>query len=249
MYSKEEIPKIRINLFFYNNDFSLDQAKTLKSLLMKYNFFPPRKIYAGNLTKNRVLNFKENMSDYFVESMISDNSIGFGMSSISNKSENEYWQVDIYRGATEKKLNFIPTYRQWGIITIDSTYGRLGVLDNLFNLQSLMFELIDFVNPFYGTVEDISISVDLMSKTREKRFVPGFPQNVYWGNYFSKEYCEIFDPDVIRNLPSMNIVELKNGLYFSFEGEICYENLVSTLKDRVNNYKLLLKGAIHGTQI
>ncbi|MDD6260105.1 MAG: hypothetical protein PUA74_03315 [Clostridiales bacterium] len=215
MYSKYETPLMKASLFYYDSVYSQETSKQVLDILLKYGFFPPLKIYAASMTKNNYISADEDTGDLFVRSYSEKDILEIDMSSGDSRKVHEYWKANW--GLTFLK-NSHRTIKQpktipWNIFSLYSTYGLLKESEFYENYFNCIFDLIAALKPFFAAVDDVDNRVRLMSK--EEHFVPDRIQQIYWGNYWGKNFCEKYGIDETEDIPTQNVRKIGDGFWFS----------------------------------
>lgn len=225
MYSEYEKPIIKCTIFYYDTDYKKSTAEQIFEILEKYNMFPPEKFYAGKLTRNRFIYANEQTKDVMVQAYAEKNVLGIAMASGNSRKVEEYWSVDwsltFYKNS---KLAVEPTFMPWNVLSIESTHGRLQDPAVYRDFFLCMKDLIKLIHPFYARVDDVDNAVTLMDRTKERRFVPDYIQQIYWGNYFGSMHCNHYGMDKIEKIPASNVEKIGDGVFFSLTDHVLEYN-------------------------
>ena len=221
MYSKYEIPLFETSIFYYDIQYDIKTAETVFAILDKYGMSNAEKIYAGKLTKNRYVSAKDNTKNIFTKAYSEKNVLEIDMANGDGCNVTEFWKVDwgltFYKNS---KIDVKPTFMPWNVLTVKSTYGRLQEKKIYDDYMSCVLELIEVLQPFYATIDDVSNYAYLLRKAKEPHFIPDKIQCIYWGNYFGKQYCDKYKEDYIANIPAYSVKKIGDGVFFTLSESI-----------------------------
>lgn len=225
MYSEFEKPTITFTIFYYDTDYKKSTAEKMFEILEKCNMFPPEKFYASKLTRNRFIYANEQTKEVMIQAYAEKDVLGIAMASGNSRKVEEYWSVDwsltFYKNS---KLAVEPVFMPWNVLSIESTHGRLQDPAVYRDFFQCMKELIKLINPIYVYVDDVANAVDLMNRTKERRFVPDHIQQIYWGNYFGPMHCNHYGMDKIEKIPASNVERIGDGVFFSLTNHVLEYN-------------------------
>ena len=184
MYSKCERPVISASIFYYDTDYELERAKQVLEVLKKYGMFPPEKIHADKLTKNKFVLADEQTEDIFAQAYVEKDVFGLDMSSADSRKSTDYWRV-IWSLTYLKNSRIVscPPITPWNTLFVHSTYDRLRNPVALESYLRCVKDLIEILNPFYAEIDDVSNKNRLQDRAGATHFIPDKLQVIYWGNY------------------------------------------------------------------
>lgn len=241
MYSENERPIIKCSIFYYDREYKKSTGEQVLDILEKYNMFPPEKFYAGKLTKNRFVYSTEQTKEMMALAYNEKDILGLDMSSGNSRKVADYWRVEwnftFYKNS---KLAVEPIFNPWNVLSIHSTHERMNNPKIYSEFFACIKDLIELLDPFYASVDDINNKVELMDQAHETHFVPDRIQEVYWGNYFGKLHCDYFGIDKIKAIPAKNVEVIRNGVFFSLTDHVLEYESKKCRKERKNIKKYLL---------
>lgn len=216
MYSEYEKPIIDCSIFYYDTDYKRSTGEQVLDILEKYNMFPPEKFYAGKLTKNRFVYATEQTKDLMAQAYHERDILGLDMASGNSRKVTDFWRVEwnltFYKNS---KLAVEPKFTPWNVLSIHSTHGRLNDPTIYSQFFGCAKELIELLDPFYASVDDVDNKVKLMDRAREAHFVPDRVQEIYWGNYFGEFHCEHYGMEKLKSIPAKTVESIRNGVFFT----------------------------------
>ncbi len=220
MYSKYEKPMITASIFYYDYNYESTTAIRVLDILEAHGFFPPEKINADKLTKNRFKPYDENTKNIFIRSYSEKDVYCVNMASGNMACVEEFWQfLWSYTFYKDSKLKGTYSFKPWNVLTLQSTYGRLKSTENYNNFISCFKAIIQEINPFCAVIDDLANKVHLLEQTGEQHFVADHIQQIYWGNYFGKEYCRSLDIEHL-SLPCKNMEKIGEGIFFTLTDNV-----------------------------
>lgn len=236
MYNKNEKPLIKASVFYYDNDYnSYFYPNSILHILKKHNLDIPQKYYAGPMTQNRYANYNENFEDIFVESYIQKDVFEFDMSSGDIRKETNYWNFNwsytFYKNSKLKKEKI--SFQPWNIISFSATHDWMKTSDNRENFINCFLEIIEVIKPIYGIIDDVDNKVGLLQKAGFSCVRLDTIQQIYWGNYWGKQYCEAInlDEEKMKQFPIANSETVGEGVFFSLtDNPLDYDTMESKRK-------------------
>ena len=216
MESEFNVPMIDATIWYFDDAYSEQTAEQILLLLEKYGFFPPIKINLGKYTKNRFLNYKEEMRTQFVEACSTGRELSIGAATGDGRKIKEYWTFN-WCFTYEKCHKDLPKpkFKAWNTLSLHITYGLARDNTVYENFLNFFREAVKVLKPFYANIDDISNGVELLHAAQEETFTPNYVQQVYWGNYFGKEHCEHFGMDKLMAMPAHHIEQVGEGVFFT----------------------------------
>lgn len=216
-----EKPLIDATIYYYDIEYKRETAQKVLDILKRHNLFPPEKICLGPLTRNKYLFASDQTEKQFVDAYAEKDVFLIDMASAPFAKPGNLWEVHwtltYCKGSDyDGTGKFMP----WNILTISSTHGRMHDPLNYEQFFSAAKELIELLDPFYANIDDVSNSVKLMRKSCEKHFSPDHVQQIYWGNYFGKQFCENIGREKIMNIPVTHIEPIGQGIYFTLTNSV-----------------------------
>lgn len=224
MYQKFEEPQFKATLFYYDFDYEKQTAESIVSVLEQFNFFPPDRICADKLTKNRYKKADENTPQLFVQAYNEKNVFCIETASAvvtGEEKEKEFWKVVL--GLTYHKSNKLVgscNFKPWNTLSIYSTYGRLQEDNNYSDFINCAKCLISTIKPFYACIDDVANCVKLMDEVKAAHFVPNVVQQIYWGNFYGKDYKTLLGEDCFSHIPASEIEYIGDGLFFTLSSSL-----------------------------
>ena len=208
-------------LYYYDRTYDPALAEEVLSILGRYGFFPPEKIFLGKYTRGRLVGYKPELRDCFSKAYSEKEIFAIEMAARENAAgkdiaEMEFWKFEwLFTFHKLKKLDVLPKYEPWNVLTLKTTYGRLATPKNYAAFFACYKELIAAIDPFYGNIDDVSNSVSLLSAAGELTFKPDYVQQVYWGNYFGKDHCLRYGLSKMLQVPGYDVQQIGQGVYFT----------------------------------
>ena len=236
MAINNENPLISATIFYYDEQYPIELSEQVLAILEQYGMFPPHKIYAGKLTRNRFIKTNEYTRDLFVRGYREKDVFEIDMSSGDSRLVSEYWRFDW--GLTYYKSSQLVgacRLKPWNIITIQSTHGRLQDKQISYEFMCCIKDLIRTVKPFYASIDNLRNKLRIMDERKYTHFHPERMQPVFWGNYFGKDYIDKVDLQNFHTLPLYNMDRINDGLFFTLSDHpLCFEDRgVETLRRQV----------------
>lgn len=232
-----EKPLISATLYYYDNEYTNETAEMVLAILKRYGFFPPHKIHAGKLTRNRFVAANEQTGELFVRAYHEKDIFGIDMASGDCKSSIDYWRIDW--GFTYYKNSQLVgscSLMPWNTFTMQSTYGRLQNRDVSGDFVLCFKELIKTLNPFYASIDDLQNKIALMGRAQEPHFIPNKIQCIYWGNYLGYMYYPESKIQSIMSLPICGTEIVGEGVFFALS-----DSLLDNRGIRVENLRRQIK--------
>lgn len=215
MYSKHETPLVKASIFYYDSEYKNSVSESIFCVLEKYKMHSPERIYAGKLTRHKYILAGTSIKELFVRAYSEKDVLEVDMSSSNSACGMEYWNVNL--GLTflkSSRLVVQPQIMPWNILSIQSTHGRLRNPLIYEEFMACVKELIDVVNPFYISIDDVDNKVCLMNQVHAERFEPSRIQQIYWGNYLGKMHCEMYGQEKLKKIPAKHIEWVNGGVFF-----------------------------------
>lgn len=211
-----QTPLISGTLYYYDIEYERQTAQNVFEILEKYYLCSPRKIFANKLTSNKYTDYDELSKQLFINAYCEKDVFEIDVLCSQNENNTDFWRI--YWGLTYYKNSRIvgsKTLMPWNTLSIQSTHERLRnpIIYNIF-LKTFK-ELIQYLSPFYATIDDISNRNHLMDKIHAPHFIPDEIQEIYWGNYFGEKHCKNFKMENSTNIPAQNIERIGNGVFFT----------------------------------
>lgn len=221
MYLYGETPMLSATVFYFDQIYEEQIPLAVKSMLELHGFFPPCYLYADRLTRGRVQKYRPEMEDFIVRTYTEPELGQFSISSANPDTAREYWEMQwwltFYKYTAYREVHRPGAFVPWNGITYHSTYGKLCDESYLERFFACFEDTIGIVRPFCASVDDMSISAQLILHpeghgTLQRRY--GQVNAVYWGNYFSPEYCQIYGltPDLLPK--DVRWKEIAGGILF-----------------------------------
>lgn len=221
MYLKNERPIIRATIYYYDTKYALNTSYAVLNVLKKYHMYPPEKINADKLTKNRFISFDENTDNLFSKAYCEKDVLQIDIASGNIRSTADYWRVSwgltFYKNS--KLAVSAPQFMPWNTLSIDSSHTRLEDTSKESAYLSCIKELIEILNPFYVSIDDVNNKVLLMNQVKETKFVPDRVQQIFWGNYWGPSFCVQYR-DAVLKIPAKNVELCNNGVFFTLSDNI-----------------------------
>lgn len=216
MYSKNETPLFGAAIFYYDNKYERTTSQAVAGVLEQFGYFPPERVYAGKLTNNRVVSSPADAKRVFVQAYSEKDIIGIELLNGNIRSGERFWRMMWnFTFLKNSKLAIkAPKFQPWNVLMLNTSYSRLNNDAVYSDFFSCVKGLIEVLCPFYAVFDDIANRVHLLERTREKTFVPGRVQQIYWGNYLGEEYCRQYGYKNLSALPAQRIEALANGCLF-----------------------------------
>ena len=198
MYSKSERPIVRGTIFYYDDIYDDRLARDVISILENFSFFPPEKVYADKLTRGKFVNYSPDLKPLIIEAYSQKGVFGLDMASGNSKTHNDYWNV----------------------FSLDLARDRLQNHNLCQRYLACIIELIRVINPFYAKVDDVSNAVHLLEQAHEPYFKPDYIQQIFWGNYFGKDYCFHYGKERLMDIVTPCVKVINDGVFFSLTPNI-----------------------------
>lgn len=223
-YQKFETPVFVSSLYYYDSDYFPDTAERIFAVLDKHSFSSPDKLYAEKLTNNRSIAARSNSLELFVKAYEEKGVLGvemFKAGQMSGKTATEFWKVVLsltylknYPVISEK------SFKPWNVLSIYSTHTRLNERQNYKDFIDCTKNLINVVEPFYASIDDVSNKVTLMDEAHVPCFRPYERVPLFWGNYLSRGYFDKNVEEIFPLIQSSDKELIKDGIYFSLSDSI-----------------------------
>lgn len=191
MYSANEIPKIDGSIFYYGYERPDFTPEKLLNIMQSYDFFPPNYIRSPLLTNGRLRKFNDKFLQCIKTTFEDPNAEYLDLLGAKSIPSNSYWEISWH----PIKSSFDGSAdRRWSILSMKATHDMME--DRVFSQKFLNCyqELITVLLPFYGTIEDIDLRIQL-STNYYGSVVPmtyGKIRYVCWGNYYGPDYCKSY---------------------------------------------------------
>ena len=221
MYSKSERPIVRGTIFYYDDIYDDRLARDVISILENFSFFPPEKVYADKLTRGKFVNYSPDLKPLIIEAYSQKGVFGLDMASGNSKTHNDYWRVSWeFTFYKNEKLSLKPQFKPWNVFSLDLARDRLQNHNLCQRYLSCIIELIRVINPFYAKVDDVSNAVHLLEQAHEPYFKPDYIQQIFWGNYFGKDYCFHYGKERLMDIVTPCVKVINDGVFFSLTPNI-----------------------------
>ena len=210
---QQDNPLFSAALYYYDKSHASDLGSEVESTLTRFGFFPPEKICAGKLTRNRFRAFSKCEKDVFSRAYSEPDLAVVRMASGNSRVVSEYWEVIWsfnflkYRASRQENSAFKP----WNVFHLYSTYGLLRQDGNGESFLACVSNLIDVLQPFYGQIDDLSNFV----KLDHRAFRPEQTHPVFWGNYWDKHYQAQNGIEDLGMIKGLVIEEKSEGTLFT----------------------------------
>lgn len=230
-YEAYEQPMIKATIYYYDkgNCTSLEFSENLLLTLKKYGYDDITNIDLGKqklvngIIKDYVVRYNKKETSKIdlkteVFKWINDDEITC-ISFVHEKKRNWMWDVTWYKNYKLPDGRAISDYT-FNNLSITSLYECLSNKDAQSKYVGLFCELSDLFLSFYGKIEDISTSIDILDRTKEKVFTPKYIQAVYWGNYLGKAYCSDIGQEKLEKSPFSIKKVTKEGVFLSVTDDL-----------------------------
>lgn len=239
MYSEYECPVISSSLFYYDIEYREETAERVITVLKENGMFPPDKIHADELTRNRYINVNKDVENMIIRAYSQKNIFGIDMSSGNSQLVSDFWRVNW--GLTyykNEKIVGSSKFLPWNVLTIQSTHSRLQNISDHNNFIACIKDLIKCIHPFYVSIDDLANKIKLQDKSNETHFIPNNLRTIYWGNYLGEMYAEKFGLEHLLAIPSCNKEQLINGVFFTLsDSALDFDSKdVSILRRQIKKY-------------
>lgn len=233
MYSEYETPQFAASLFYFDYQYAKETSADVEEILKEYGFFPPDKIHAYRLTGNRFRRFSSLKEDVFVKAYAEPDVSGLSMASGDSRKVADFWtfvwDFTFYKFTDVDVSKTV--FKPWNILTLESTYGRLNNEANRQAFLQCVRRLIQYIQPFYGRLDDI----DTIAELDGKPFRPEEKRPVFWGNYWGSEYCKMVGAERLGDLAEISFSRMNDGLFFTLTDNIldCRERICAKRRKMV----------------
>lgn len=216
MYSKHEKPTVSATLYYYDTEYKEETAKNILSVLEDYHLFPPERIHADKLTKNKFAYADEHTRALFVDAYSEKDVLGLDMASGDSRYVSDYWKITwSFTYYKNSKLVGSCKFLPWNTLTIQSTYGRLKSKIAEKQFLDCVKKLIAVTHAFYASIDDVNNKVELQDKYKIPYFTPNSIQVIYWGNYIGDEIAAKFNLVNLTDIPAYQSELIGNGVFFT----------------------------------
>ena len=250
-YLTNEQPLVNAIIYYYNNQIpTIAFCEAFFSALKKHSYLDFASISLG---KQKIMNGV--LKDYTVKYSRKQ------LKDVSLETEVHQWIMDddityiTFTMKVKNKFSFEITWHKdfgmpdgtkvsdytYNFINMLCTYDHLSNSSAQENFVNLFCDLADLFDAFYGCVEDVSTSVDILDATKEKCFTPERVQAVYWGNYFGKDYMKHIDTSTSFDAHFARVIQTANGMFFSLTNDIRDSLFSPNYKNRKKILKKLFK--------
>ena len=243
MYQSFEVPQFKATLFYYDSNYEKQTAEKIISVLEQFDFFPPDRICADKLTKNRYEKANEHTPKLFVQAYNEKDvfciETASAVETVKDK-EKDFWKVVL--GLTYHKSSKLVgscKFKPWNTLSIYSTYGRLQDNNKYSDFINCVKCLISTVKPFYAHIDDVANCVKLMDEVKAEHFVPNVVQQIYWGNYYGEGYESLLGENCILLLPAFKAESIGDGIFFTLSDSLLDFNSKETEYQRKKLWKHL----------
>jgi len=224
MYQKFEVPQFKATLYYYDFDYNSTTAEQIVSVLEQYNFFPPERICADKLTKNRYKKANEHTAKLFVQAYSEKDVFSIETTAAVGSGEDrekEFWKVVLgFTYYKNSRLVGSCKFKPWNTLSIYSTRGRLQNSDNYNDFINCVRHLIATIKPFQACIDDVANCVELMDKVKATHFTPHILQQIYWGNYYGEGYKTLLGENCILQLPAFKTESIGDGVFFALSDSL-----------------------------
>lgn len=221
MYSKAETPIFRASMCYYDNLYEEAFAQKVLSVLEKYQFFPPEKINAENLTRNRFIKYHPENKGIFTMAYAKKDILGLNMASGNSAKTDDYWSfIWNYTFYKNSKLPVIPRFKPWNVILLGVTHKRMAKTDSQECFIKCIKDLIHITHPFFVKIDDVDHAVNLLANAKKECFSPDDKPPIYWGNYWGNQFARNNHLSIaaISDLPSFQTID--DGFFFTLSDDI-----------------------------
>ncbi|MBR5137857.1 MAG: hypothetical protein IKV30_07585 [Clostridia bacterium] len=225
-------PIVSAIICYYDTSYEYETAVRVLAILKKYNFFPPEKIHADHLTKNKYIYTDTSTEQIFVNAYSEKNVLGLDMASNNGNNNVDYWRFSWNYTFLKNKKSINSIFVPWNVITLSSTYKRLTNTKMYNDYIACVKELIVELNPFFASVEDAENTVRLMGRSKDKRVNPERIPHVSWGNYINTSIynCKEKEPFLKANSYFSEIIG--DGIWFTLGPSMIDINSIEVNKRR-----------------
>ena len=236
-------PLMSASIFYYDIQYTNELATQVLDILTNYRFFPPERIYADKLTKNRYICADSYTSNLFVSAYSEKNVFQIDMVSGDDRKVSDYWKVNwMLTYHKNHRLVGNGKFMPWNVLTVQSTYGRLQDADKQRDYLACIKELIIATKAFYASIDDVSVKVALQDRAGVTAFSPGQIPIVYWGNFWGNEILERF-PNTETMLARSSVVteKFEDGCFFALSKSVHDYNTEIVVQKKNSMQKYLFK--------
>lgn len=215
MYGLNEKPLFRASICYFDSSYDDTLARAVWDVLEQHGYTQPAKFYAGSMTRNRYLNFKQEHRDIFIAAYSKPGIMEVSMASGDSRKEADYWHFS-WQFTFEKNSTRIETkFKPWNVLSLDVTYGLIDTPAKFGNYLSCVQKLIAILNPISADLDDVSRKVDLLAQAHEDHYSPQYIQQIYWGGYWGEDLCRTYGTEFLLSLPLDNIKPYSKGIFYS----------------------------------
>lgn len=107
------------------------------------------------------------------------------------------------------------------VITFEVTHSYFKTEVEKEKYMSIVKELIEIVSPFYGNIDDIGESLEILKKAGEDTYicVTDYVPAIYWGNYFGEKYVTHYGKDKLLDSPYGIVSNVGNGIFITMNDD------------------------------
>ncbi len=215
MYGPNEKPLFRASICYFDSSYDNSIARAVRDILEQHGYTQPAKFYAGSLTRNRYVNFKQEHRDVFIAAYSKPGIMEVSMASGDCRKADEYWHLT-WQFTFEKNIAKIESkFRPWNVLSLDVTYGLIDTPEKFSNYLSCIQKLIAILNPISADLDDVSRKVELLAQANEEHYSPEYIQQIYWGGFWGKNLCNEYGTEFLLSLPLNSIKPYAKGIFYS----------------------------------
>ena len=228
MYEKYEKPQFSACLLYFDDTHSQELALRILNSIRKYDFYPPKLIFAGNLTNNRYIKFHIDREDMFERAYSDKDVLTIELCSSQKNKATGFWKLLITKAFNnEPALPRSKKEMQWNTLHLSFTYDKLTDEEFCARYKKCVKTLIELLHPFFARMDDMAVSVDMalernppdgFARTQPTEY--GMVNAIYWGNYYGPDYCKKYFPPDITCCDAAVWEPLGDGMFFSLSKDI-----------------------------
>lgn len=217
MYHLNEIPKFKVSIFYFDEEYNADIPNQLKHILREHDFYPPTFINVDKLTRGRYIRYADKMDSYLIDGYTQKGILYLGITDAPSLKASDFWQMEwqlTYHKFTSYHIN--AGHKPWNVLSFKITYNELSDESKYKRFWKCVYACIELLNPFYATMDDIDISVTMSQAEGTNKVTPikyGEVNAIHWGNYFGPEYCRKYGLNAIKSLSGVS-VSINGGILF-----------------------------------
>ncbi len=244
MYAKNELPIVRASICYYDSRYDARTAEEVLRVLKSYGFFPPDKLYAGPLTDEQYRPFDPDSEAIFVRAYGEMDVFSTDMANRDSREGRDFWRVDwgfTFNKASDRHAH-PHQIKPWNILSLDSSYDRLQDPALHAAYIDCVKELIAVLQPFYASIDDVSVKATLLGLSKERRFTADRVQAIYWGNYWSRVFCERYPVEKLTaSTPPCLSEPHADGLFFTLTPSVLNVRAPACRRARRHLTRVLLR--------